>query len=145
MKLSTKGEYGLLALVDLARQQEAGPVQVHQIAKRQGISKQYLDQLMLTLRKGGFVTSSRGRQGGYTLARPARSISLLDVVTALEGPVNNVNFLPGRSRRRNTGRSALNEIWQMLNEDARNLLGNKTLAQVCEACAVAEGALNYDI
>jgi Rrf2 family protein len=145
MKLSTKGEYGLLALVDLARHQGAGPVQVHQIAKRQNLSKQYLDQLMLTMRKAGFVASSRGRLGGYMLARPAGAITLLDVVTALEGRVENVNFLTGRSRRRNTARNALKDVWQRLNENQRALLEAKTLAQVCEMCEMAEGALTYDI
>jgi Rrf2 family transcriptional regulator, cysteine metabolism repressor len=94
MRLSSKGEYGLLALIDLAMHTDEGPVQIHQIAKRQGIPKQYLGQLMLALKKAGFIHSLRGRQGGYVLARPAHAIMLHDVVTALEGPVRNINFLP---------------------------------------------------
>jgi len=145
MKLSTKGEYGLLALVDLARHQDSGPVQVQQIAERQGISKQYLDQLMLLLKKAGFVTSARGRLGGYTLARTAESITLLEVVTALEGPVENVNFLAARTRRRNTARIALKDVWQTFNENSRTFLNSTTLAQVCERCYAAESQVTYEI
>lgn len=145
MKLSTKGEYGLLALVDLARHQGSGPVQVQQIAVRQGISKQYLDQLMLLMKKAGFVTSARGRLGGYTLARPAEFITLLEVVTALEGPVENVNFLATRTRRRNTARDALKDVWQTLNENSRTFLQATTLAKVCERCYAAEGQITYEI
>jgi Rrf2 family protein len=64
MRLSTKGEYGLLAIVDLALHANQGPVQSFQVAEREHIPKQYLDQLMLSLKKAGLVESSRGRQGG---------------------------------------------------------------------------------
>jgi Rrf2 family protein len=145
MKLSTKGEYGLLALVDLARHQDSSPIQVQQIAERQGISKQYLDQLMLAMKKAGFVVSSRGRLGGYTLARPAESITLLEVVSALEGPVENVNFLATRSRRRNTARTALRDLWQTLNATSRAFLEANTLENVCEKCYTSENQVTYDI
>src|SRR2546425_3244233 len=107
MKLSTKGEYGLLAIVDLALHSNQGPVQSFQIADRQHIPKQYLDQLMLILKKAGLVESSRGRQGGYQLAKPPSEISLLDIVTALEGPVENVNFLDKSPEARTPARDIL--------------------------------------
>ena len=78
MRLSSKGEYGLLALIDLAMHTAEGPVQIHQIARRQGIPKQYLGQLMLALKKAGLIHSMRGRQGGYVMARPAHAITLLE-------------------------------------------------------------------
>ena len=87
MRLSTKGEYGLLAIIDLALNSNNGPVKTMQISERQGIPKQYLNQLLLILKKAGLISSARGRQGGYQLNQNARSISLLDVVTALEGPI----------------------------------------------------------
>ena len=74
MRLSTRGEYGLLALVDLALFSGDRPLQAKQIAERQGIPKLYLDQLMMDLKKAGLVVSVRGREGGYQLARPANSI-----------------------------------------------------------------------
>ena len=85
MKLSTKGEYGLLAVIDLALHSLEAPVQSAQIAERQNIPKQYLDQLLLFLKKAGLIESSRGRQGGYQLARSASHINLLQVVAGAGG------------------------------------------------------------
>jgi Rrf2 family protein len=143
MKLSTRGEYGLLALVDLAAQKE-GPVQVSHIAQRQGIPKQYLDQLMLLLRKAGFVASARGRQGGYSLARPAGEITLLDAVAALEGPVENVNF-SSKGRRRFVARVVLKSVWEELYASLIERLQGKTLADISRQCKSAEDEPMYYI
>jgi Rrf2 family transcriptional regulator, cysteine metabolism repressor len=144
MKISTKGEYGLLAVVDLALQLEHAPVQAYQIAQRQGIPKQYLDQLMVTLRKAGLVASWRGRQGGYKLARPANAITLLEVVTALEGSPNNVNFTEKR-RRKYGVRSVLNEVWNDLSSQSMALLRSKTVEDVCREYQRSADTIMYDI
>jgi Rrf2 family protein len=144
MKISTKGEYGLLAMVDLALHAEEPAVQGYQIAERQRIPKQYLDQLMLGLKKAGLVASLRGRQGGYRLARPADAITLLDVVTALEGPVENVNF--AESTRRKPGvRSILRHVWDELSEQSSALLRSKTIEDVCEEYQRSSTVITYDI
>ncbi len=144
MKISTKGEYGLLAIFDLALQPADAPVQAVQIAERQGIPKQYLDQLMLSLRKAGLVASSRGRQGGYQLARPASTITLLDVVTALEGPVNNTNFVAKR-RRGLSGHSILKDVWDELSVQTINFLRNRTIEDLCAEYRRAAAAIVYEI
>lgn len=87
VKLSTKGRYGLRAMVDLAQHKDEGPVAVHSIAERQGLSDRYLEQLMVPLKKAGLVKSVRGAQGGYTLSRGLEKITVGDVVRALEGPI----------------------------------------------------------
>ena len=144
MKLSTKGEYGLLALVDLALQPEGTAVQVMQIADRQGIPKQYLDQLMLVLRNAGLVESLRGRQGGYVLARPASTITLLDAVIALEGPVANSAFKT--SRRRKYGvHEVLREVWNGLSNHLTTVLHGKTIEDVCREYERSSTSLSYDI
>jgi Rrf2 family protein len=84
MRLSTRGEYGLLALVELAMSSKGRALQAKRIAERQGIPKQSLDQLMMDLKKAGLVVSLRGRQGGYQLARPANSISLWEACHTLD-------------------------------------------------------------
>lgn len=143
MKISSKGEYGLLAIVDLAMQpQDAPPVQAYQIAERQGIPKQYLDQLMLTLRKVGLVASSRGRQGGYKLARPANTITLLEVVMALEGPLHNTNFAGSRHYG---VRSVLHDVWDDLSSQSLALLRSKTVEDVCREYQRATAAVTYEI
>ena len=144
MKISSKGEYGLLAMADLALQPRGTPVQAYQIAARQGIPKQYLDQLMLTLRKAGLVASSRGRQGGYQLTRPAHDITLLEVVTALEGPLLNNNFSDKR-RRRHDVRAVLHELWIDLSRQSMDLLRRKTIEDVCQECRKLSTAISYDI
>src|SRR5690606_41596414 len=74
MRVSTRGEYGLRAMLELARLYGNGPIPLKQIAGRQKVSEHYLEQLMSALRKAGLVASVRGAQGGYALARPPEEI-----------------------------------------------------------------------
>lgn len=90
MKLSTKGRYGLRAIIDLARYGEEEPVSIGSIAGRQDISERYLEQLMALLKKAGLVTSIRGAGGGYVLAKEADTVSVGDVLRALEGDLEPV-------------------------------------------------------
>jgi Rrf2 family cysteine metabolism transcriptional repressor len=85
MRLSMKGDYGVRAMLDLAERAGQGPIQSEAIARRQGISDAYLDQLLTLLRRAGLVRSVRGPRGGHELARAAASITLMDVLAALEG------------------------------------------------------------
>lgn len=87
MKLSTKGRYGLRAMLDMALSEEAGPIASHTIAKRQDISERYLEQLLIPLKQSGLVKSIRGSQGGYILGRAPKDISVGDIIRVLEGPL----------------------------------------------------------
>ncbi|HJA67359.1 AsnC family transcriptional regulator [Lachnoclostridium sp. An169] len=91
MKLSTKGRYGLRALIDLARYSAGGPVSITSISERQEISERYLEQLMSLLKKAGLVKSIRGAGGGYVLAKEPEQISVGDVLRALEGSLDPVD------------------------------------------------------
>ena len=91
MKLSTKGRYGLRALIDLAQNSTEEPVSITSIAERQEISERYLEQLMSKLKKSGIVKSIRGAAGGYILARPMEEISVGDILRALEGSLDPVD------------------------------------------------------
>ncbi len=94
MKLSTKGRYGLRAMVDLAVHGEGGHVAVSGIAERQGISGKYLEQIFSSLRKAGLVKSVKGAQGGYVLADKASNITVGAVLRALEGDLAVVDEAP---------------------------------------------------
>ena len=94
MKLSTKGRYGLRAMIDLASHEEEGAVSIASISERQNISESYLEQLVRPLRKAGFIESVRGAGGGYVLAKPADSISVGDVLRVLEGGLEAVTCSP---------------------------------------------------
>ncbi|MBC7766068.1 MAG: Rrf2 family transcriptional regulator [Hyphomonadaceae bacterium] len=85
MKLSTKGRYGVMAMVNLALYDHEGQVALKQIAEHEGISESYLEQLIAKLRKAGLVQSIRGAQGGYKLAKSPNEISVGEILNALEG------------------------------------------------------------
>ena len=90
MRLSTKSEYALLALVDLAGRRGTGVARIEDVARRQRIPRKYLERILLTLRKAGYLRSRRGKRGGYELARPARGISLAEIVRLMDGPIASV-------------------------------------------------------
>lgn len=91
MKISTKGEYGIRAMLYLA--QHAGPTAVtsHEIARHQGIPEPYLRQILAQLSKTGLILSNRGPQGGHLLARPADEVTIRDVIVPLEGQTTSVD------------------------------------------------------
>ena len=90
MKLSTKGRYGLRAMLDLALHSESEAVSIASIAARQNISESYLEQLIAKLRKAGLVSSVRGAGGGYVLTKMPEEISVGDILRALEGNLDAV-------------------------------------------------------
>ena len=91
MKLTTKGRYGLRAAIDLAMYAKQEPVSLSDVAERQGISISYLEQLVAKLKKAGIVQSTRGAQGGYTLAKEPEKISVGEILRALEGSLSPVD------------------------------------------------------
>src|ERR1700761_9378254 len=87
LSITTKSPYALSALVELHRLQAAGPVPIAELARRRAIPVQFLEQLFATLRRAGILRSQRGVKGGYTLARPADEITVLELVELLDGPL----------------------------------------------------------
>ena len=87
MRLSARGQYGVRAIVELARHYQSGPVPLGRIAEAQEISATYLERILGQLRRAGLVESRRGAHGGYTLAHPPHKITVGQVVRALEGPI----------------------------------------------------------
>ncbi len=91
MKLSTRGRYGIHAMYDLAVYADRGPQSIKAIADRRDIPEAYLEQLIAALKRSDLVTSTRGAQGGYALARPASEITVGQVLRALEGGLSLVD------------------------------------------------------
>jgi Rrf2 family protein len=87
MRLTLRSEYALLALVHLARQEEGRMVTVGNIAKAQGIPRQFLEQILLALKHARYVQSTQGQRGGYRLAKPPTKIALAEIVRLLGGPI----------------------------------------------------------
>ncbi|MCL2015991.1 MAG: Rrf2 family transcriptional regulator [Defluviitaleaceae bacterium] len=88
MKISTRGRYGLRALVELANCNADQCMSLREIANRHGMSENYLEQLFVPLKKAGLVVSVRGAQGGYKLNRPAETITAADIIQVLEGSLS---------------------------------------------------------
>ena len=95
MRFSAKGEYGILALIELAIQNGHGTIQARIVSQNQRIPPRFLEQVLNTLKKSGFVESVRGAQGGYTLARSPEEIRIGNVLEALEGPIAPTHCGPG--------------------------------------------------
>jgi Rrf2 family cysteine metabolism transcriptional repressor len=87
LSITTKSPYALSALVELHRLQAAGPVPIAELARRRAIPVQFLEQLFASLRRAGILRSQRGVKGGYTLARPAAEVTVLELVEVLDGPL----------------------------------------------------------
>lgn len=97
MKISTKGEYGIRAMLYIAMNADKGPVTSHEIARHQGIPEPYLRQILAVLSKERLILSNRGPQGGHVLNRPASQISLRQILLTLEGqttPIDQILSLP---------------------------------------------------
>ena len=129
MRLSSKTDYGLRALIDLALHASGLPVQSHDIATRQGIPESYLNQLLILLRRAGLIRSLRGPQGGHQLARPPRAISIADVVAALDGPAaSEAAKQPGEERGNDAATDlVVRAAWQRVNATINDALGRITL------------------
>ncbi len=134
MKMSTKGKYGLKALIDLAQHSENGPVSITSIAQRQGISERYLEQLMSKLKKVDIVTSIRGANGGYTLNKDATEISVGDILRALEGNIEPVECLGIQSKDGcQSACSCVSKIvWKRINDSVKETVDAIFLSELVD-------------
>src|SRR6266545_992747 len=111
VKLSMRSDYGARAMIDLALRHGERPVQSADIAARQGIPEAYLEQLLTSLRKAGLVRSTRGPHGGHELARPPAEMTLLEVVSALEGPLGPDAPAGDGTPRELASAGVMREVW----------------------------------
>lgn len=129
MWVSTKAQYGMRALVEVATWGDE-PVSLRVIARRQLISHQYLEQIFAALRRAGIVDSVRGARGGYKLARPVDEISALEVVEILEGSVAPVRCIEDSTNCVETGHCSTEGLWRRVDHAVRDVLGNTTIGDL---------------
>lgn len=135
MKISTKGRYGLRAILDLAMNSEMEAVALSSIAERQHISVSYLEQLVSKLRKAGIVNSIRGAQGGYVLAKPADEISVGDILRALEGdlhPVDCAEVYGGDSVCQGADVCVSKFVWKRISDSISQAVDTLMLSDLAE-------------
>ncbi|CAA7611939.1 MULTISPECIES: Rrf2 family transcriptional regulator [Magnetospirillum] len=134
MKLSTKGRYAVMAMVDLASHSQGSPVALADIAERQEISLSYLEQLFGKLRKGGLVKSVRGPGGGYLLARTPVQLRISDIILAVDEPIQTTRCSPGSPAgcHHHKGRCLTHDLWEELGNQIYLYLSSVSLSDVCE-------------
>jgi Rrf2 family protein len=146
MRLSTKGDYGVRALIDLALYGGDGPVQRTEIARREQIPESYLDHLLAQLRRDGFVRSTRGPGGGHELARPAKDMCLLHVLESLEGSLAPLACLEDDPQA-DDGICGQQWVWRDIYENMRTTLESVSIADLAarEQERLQSRALHYSI
>lgn len=145
MRLSTKGRYGVQAMLDIALYAREQHIALKTIAERQGISEHYLEQLIAVLRKAGLVRSVRGAQGGYSLAKPAEQITVGDILRALEGslaPVDCVDELEPKHCSDNEG-CVTRIVWQRIRDSINAVVDSITLQDMVDEYKKLSGEDNY--
>ncbi len=124
-KFPIKVTYGIMATIELARQDSSIPLQAKIIAKRQGIPSRFIEQILQHLKQAGIVRSLRGPQGGYTLAQHPSQISLADLVNSMNGWATEPllqNGHNGHSESRQVPNALLSSIWQQVQEAEQAVL-----------------------
>lgn len=127
MKFSTKAEYGLKAMANLAKN-EGQSKNIKMIAREESISVKYLERLLNVLRKQGLVESFKGASGGYALKKPAGKISVADIVIALEGPIAPMKCVGKTCRMEHSCSSKV--VWEVLGAQIEKTLGNIKLSNL---------------
>jgi Rrf2 family cysteine metabolism transcriptional repressor len=127
LSITTKSPYALAALAELGRGGEQGPIPIGELARRREIPVQFLEQLFATLRRAGMLRSYRGVKGGYTFARAPETISVLEVVELLDGPLG----------------AGASGVFAQAADAARAVLASTTIAEVIEREAREGGVMYY--
>jgi Rrf2 family protein len=145
VKLSMRSDYGVRAVIDLARRFGDGPVQSAEIAARESIPEAYLEQLLTSLRKAGLVRSSRGPRGGHELAREPGAIAVGEIIAALEGPLLSLDCLGEPDGDRASTPTVTRELWEAVASAANRILDSTTVAELVERQRSREQRVMYYI
>lgn len=135
MRLSTKGRYGLKAMLDLAVHNNEGQVVLKSIAERQGLSENYLEQLFAALKKAKLVKSIRGSQGGYSLGNSPEMISVGDILRTLEGSMAPTDCVSENCEVHHCGNSdycVTRGVWEKIRDGINHVIDNITLQELVE-------------
>ena len=137
MKLSTRARYGIHAMYDLACNDGAQPRPLKAVAEAQGIPEAYLEQLLCALRRGGLVQSVRGAQGGYQIAAAPETVSLRDIIDAVEGPIELSECASADNACHRSGTCPVRWVWQRvtdsINTELEKIKLSDMLTQACES------------
>jgi len=142
MRISAKGEYAIRAILDLAMRHGKGLVPIQEIAARQGIPQRYLEQVLLLLKRAGFLVSKRGSAGGYDLERPPSEITVGEVLRAVEGNLTPLEVVGRgrRGRRRNEASEELADLWQEISDAVAAVIDRTSFADLSKRAEARRAA-----
>ncbi|GGZ65519.1 Rrf2 family transcriptional regulator [Streptomyces subrutilus] len=144
MRISARADYAVRAALQLAASQDDGPLKAEAIAEAQDIPHKFLEGILNDMRRGGLVLSQRGGNGGYRLAKPARSISIADVIRVVDGPLVAVRGVRPPDLSYTGPAQALLPLWIALRANVREILDGVSLADVAASDLPADVAALTD-
>lgn len=146
MRVTYKGDYALKALLDLALHYEQGLSTINDVAKHIDAPVKFLEQVLLDLKKGGFVESKRGNVGGYQLARDPAEITLGQVIRCIDGPIEPIGCVEkGYSNCSDLNRCVFKEIWQKVSHATSDIIDNVTFDGLRQQASSSSKVLTYSI
>lgn len=146
MKITYRGDYALKAVLDLALHYNQGVVTIHDLAGRADAPVKFLEQVLLDLKKGGFVESRRGINGGYFLSRYPKDIKLGEVIRFIDGPVEPIACIEkGYTGCNSVYSCAIRQVCKKVAEATANIIDNITFEDLAEQAAVTKKGLAYSI
>ena len=145
MRVSMKSDYALRAAMELAAMYGHGPLQSSEIAARRSIPESYLEQILTVLRKGGYISSIRGPQGGHALAMHPSRITAADVVRAMEGPLVTLECTSASDSCQQDPACCLQDLWAEVRGAVEGVLEGVTIEDLSARQLAADGLVTYNI
>ena len=132
MRVSAKSDYALRALIELAVRPDGGPVSAEELGRLQSIPHGFLQAILADLRRSGIVISQRGQSGGWRMGRPADSVSVADVIRAVDGPLVSVYGLRPESVSYNEAAQVLQHVWIAARRSLRDVFEEVSIQQLAD-------------
>ena len=145
MKLSTKTRYGTRAILDIAQNSEKGRTMLKDIAARQSLSPKYLDHILSAIRRAGLIKNIRGKNGGYVLTRTPSSITVKDIVEAVDGTFEPVECLSNTDLCDKVSSCPTRDVWLRMKEAVDGVFEEATLQSLLEKNSLNKNLSNYSI
>ena len=145
MKLSTKSRYGTRAMIDIVQNSENGRTMLKDIAARQSLSPKYLDHILSSIRRAGLIKNIRGKGGGYILSRSPSSITVKDIVIAVDGAFEPVECLSNTELCDKVSTCGSRDVWLRMKKAVDTVLEEATLQSLLEKNSLNKNLSNYSI
>ncbi|MBI5873664.1 MAG: Rrf2 family transcriptional regulator [Candidatus Omnitrophica bacterium] len=146
MKITFRGDYSLKAVLDLALHYGKDLVTIHEMARRIDAPVKFLEQVLLELKRGGFIESRRGKVGGFLLSKPPKKITVGSVIRFVDGPIEPIACVKDKYHScKDVYRCVFRKIWQDVYEATSDIVDNVTFEELAAQAGATQQALEYSI